>query len=164
MPPTELRAERAGRLRLRGRWQEFQRLLRVASFDRGGVTVDQPQRAPEGTPLLARSVIQPDGDVLFFVREEELAADAAHVQAHVSTVLQWYQDAAGSLRTIGASLLVVRWTGAGALAVSSGSWTAAWPGGWSAAFAVVVAGVALPVLRWLTGLVVRRALTARLFS
>lgn len=153
---------RAARLRLRGRWQEFRR-LRVASFDRGGVTLDQPLHAPEGTPLLARSVIQPDGDVLFFVNEES-ADDAAGVQAHVNRVLQWYQDAAGSLRTIGASLLAVRWTGAGVLAVSSGSWTAAWPGGWSAAFAVLVAGVALPVLRWLTGLVLRRALTARMFS
>ena len=137
--------------------------MRIASYDRGGVTVDEPPRAPEGTPLLARSVIQPDGDVLFFVSEES-AADAAHVQAHVSTVLQWYQDVAGSLRTIGASLLAVRWTGAGALAISSGSWTAAWTGWWSAAFAVLVAGVALPVLRWLTGLLVQRALTARLFS
>lgn len=155
-------AERAARLRVRGRWEEFRR-LRIASYDRGGVTVDQPPRAPEGTPLLARSVIQPDGDVLFFV-SEEVAADAARAQAHVSTVLQWYQDAAGSLRTIGASLLAVRWTGAGALAISSGSWTAAWTGWWSTAFALLIAGVALPVLRWLTGLLVRRALTARLFS
>lgn len=153
---------RAAGLRIRGRWQEIRR-LRVASYDRGGVTVDEPPRAPEGVPLLARSVIQPDGDVLFFV-SEELAADAARAQAHVSTVLQWYQDAAGSLRTIGASLLAVRWTGAGALAISSGTWTAAWTAWWSTAFAVLVAGVALPVLRWLTGLLLRRTLTARLLS
>ena len=126
--------------------------------------MDQPQRASEGTPLLARSVIQPDGDVLFFVREEELTGDAAGVQAHVSTVLQWYQDAAGSLRTLGASLLAVRWSIAVVLAVSSGAWTAAWSAWWSTAFAVLVAGVALPVLRWFTGLFVRRILTARLYS
>ena len=147
-------------MRLRGRWEEFRR-LGVASIDRGGVTLDRPQRAPEGTPLLARSVIQPDGDVLFFVREEEAAAD---VHAHVSTVLQWYQDAAGSLRTIVAALLLVRWTGAGALAISSGALTAAWSAWWSTAFALVVAGVAVPVLRWVIGLGVRRFLTARLFS
>ena len=138
--------------------------MRVASFDRGGVTVDQPQRASEGTPLLARSVIQPDGDVLFFVREDELAADAAGVHAHVGTVLQWYQDAAGCLRTLGASLLAVRWTLAAGLAVTSSAFTAAWSAWWSTVFAVFVAGVALPVLRWFTGQVVRRVLTARLFS
>lgn len=101
--------------KIRADWNDF-RATAVALLVDGGATIE----SPEGEPPRARTVIQPDGDALWFVTEDA-ADDRALLDAHTSLVAGWYERSgaavtavqrivAGFQRAV-AGLLAVIWTG-----------------------------------------------------
>jgi hypothetical protein len=143
---------------LRRRWDEF-RVLRAELFDTGGATIDWPRDVSEGSPLLARTVVQPDGDVLWVVHED-FVTDAGMLRSHSESVAGWYESASDTvtalrlyLRTLltGASVMASAVAGIG----SFQEW-----GWWAAAVALALVLVLEPIGRAVIGRLMRRGMTA----
>lgn len=86
---------------LRDTWREFGRIRREL-LDDGGVTVDSSDAdADETAPsaVYARTVIQPDGDALWFVRTDA-AGDDDRLHAHVARVAEAYHARGAVVATL----------------------------------------------------------------
>ena len=70
---------------IRTRWQEIQQLRREL-FSEGGVVITVPPDAADGAPLAARTVVQPDGDVVCFVSEAALHAGSSALGVQMRAV------------------------------------------------------------------------------
>jgi hypothetical protein len=145
------------RARVRSAWTDF-RETAVALIVDGGATIETPGERP----ISARTVIQPDGDAMWFVRED-VADDPEHLDAHAAHVAAWYrrsglavgvvQQVVAALQRVATTFLAVIWA---ALTVLSGI---AW-GWWALAVAViaaVVGGLLLLVARAGLGRWIRKA-------
>ncbi len=138
------------------RWRAW-RTLAVELFGAGGATIDTPP-AQEDEPILARTVIQPDGDVLVFV-DEDRATDAELLGAHTRQVGEWYQRSHATVRQ---AVVVVR-----TLALAFGGGVAA-ACGWvtgdlvNRAVGAMVFGALLPLGGWACGLVASALLRHRI--
>ena len=128
---------RATWTKIRADWTDF-RETAVALLVDGGTTIESPADGP----VFARTVIQPDGDALWFV-SEEAADDQALLEAHTSRVAGWCERSGAAVATMRqivaafqravATLLAVVWTGV--TAASGFAW------GWWALAAGVVAAI-----------------------
>jgi hypothetical protein len=70
-------------------------------FESGGATIESPAGQANGSPLDARTVIQPDGDVVHFMGDRCLRNEGIRT-AHVDKVAAWYATSAtavGSIRS-----------------------------------------------------------------
>jgi hypothetical protein len=65
--------------------------LRADLFEAGGVTIDTPEPQTEDSLLAARTIIQPDGDIICLVADETTLDDDA-VAAHTTRVAAWFQE------------------------------------------------------------------------
>ena len=90
-------------------------------FQAGGAVIETPAGRTDGEPVSARTVIQPDGDVLHFVDRHELG-NGPLLAAHAEVVDAWYRrasDAFGAVQsllgTAGRALAVAVGVVAGAL-------------------------------------------------
>ena len=153
--------ERLARFRpgeIRRRWAEFARLRR-ALFDEGGAAIESPGDT-HGRPgaLDARTVVQPDGDVLWFV-DEVIARDARALRAHAESVARWYEESGRTTAALRAQLNILRAAASGlaaalvALASPVDLWSL-----WTPAVALV----AQPLVQEVTGRVLRRGMAALL--
>jgi hypothetical protein len=143
---------------LRRRWGEFQ-ALRTDLFDAGGVTIDSPPNQVNGSPIHARTVVQPDGDVVWMV-DERVVADLAQLRAHTESVIRWYESASDTVTTLGLYLRTVLTGLSASLGVIVGIGSMAqwdWRGG---AVALVVALVAEPIGRWVIGRLMRKGMSS----
>jgi hypothetical protein len=69
-------------------------------FEAGGAVIESPAGQPVGATVAARTVIQPDGDVLHFVHD---GRDAVTISAHLELVAAWYRrvsDAFGAVQAL----------------------------------------------------------------
>jgi hypothetical protein len=86
---------------LRDTWREFER-IREELLEDGGITVESPGRAgghEPPLPVFARTVIQPDGDALWFVRTD-VAGDRDLLDQHASRVAAVYQRRGAVVATL----------------------------------------------------------------
>jgi hypothetical protein len=123
---------------IRADWNDFRETV-VALLIDGGATIE----SPDGGPPAARTVIQPDGDAMWFV-SADAANDRALLDAHTSRVAAWYersgtavaavQQIAAAFQRAAAGLLAV--LGAVLAIVKSSEWSW-WALGAGAAMAVV---------------------------
>jgi len=67
------------------------RRLRAELFESGGVTIDTPHPEAGPSALVARTVVQPDGDIICLVGDEASLGDDV-VAAHTARVAAWFQD------------------------------------------------------------------------
>jgi hypothetical protein len=82
-------------------WREFAR-IREELLDDGGITVESPGEVGEHEPPLpvfARTVIQPDGDALWFVRTDA-ASDSDLLEQHASRVAAVYERRGAVVATL----------------------------------------------------------------
>lgn len=140
----------------RRQWSSWHTLVRDL-FAAGGVTITTPP-AEGNEPIYAKTVIQPDGDVLVLVHGAHVT-DADVLATHQQRVSQWYVQARTTVHQVVATLRVMVWTVSVAAAATFDSITAAavrWQVG------LLVAGVFLPVARWLLGRLAKNLLKARI--
>jgi hypothetical protein len=81
-------------------WSEVRRLVKEM-FEHGGATIESPADQADGSLVDARTVIQPDGDVVHFVGDGCLRNEGIRT-AHVEKVAAWYASSAtafGSIRS-----------------------------------------------------------------
>ena len=143
---------------LRRRWAEFHRLRR-ALFEEGGAVIESPGDAHGRAGALdARTVVQADGDVLWFVHEDA-AGDAAAMAAHAERVGRWYAESGRTMAGLRAQLGVLRATASG---VSVGLVALLTPVDLWSLWSPAVALVAQPLAREATGRLLRRGMTALL--
>lgn len=142
---------------VRRRWADFQK-LRNNLFDQGGLTIESPSGQCQGEPLHARTVIQPDGDVLWFVHEES-EAHAALLRAHCDKVADWYRQANTTLSNLSACLKMLRATAAtiayGCTAAGLWSW-------WGLTAAVIAPVLVQLIARAVLGRLLRKGMAATL--
>jgi hypothetical protein len=70
-------------------------------FTSGGVAIESPADQPSGSLVDARTIIQPDGDVVHFLGDGCLRTEALRT-AHLDRVAAWYRSSAtavGSIRS-----------------------------------------------------------------
>jgi hypothetical protein len=71
-------------------------------FQAGGAVIETPAGRTDGEPVSARTVIQPDGDVLHFIDRRELG-NGPLLAAHAEVVDAWYRrasDAFGAVQSM----------------------------------------------------------------
>jgi hypothetical protein len=71
-------------------------------FQAGGVVIETPAGRTDGEPVSARTVIQPDGDVLHFIDRHDLG-NGPLLAAHAEVVDAWYRrssDAFGAVQSM----------------------------------------------------------------
>ena len=144
------------------RWVAF-RHLRNDLFGAGGAAIESPDpdRGTATTPRLvdARTVVQADGDVLWFIRTEAME-DPSVLTTHVQKVADWYAHSARTVNALGVYLRALRVTasfviGFLAAVTSAGGWR------WWIPVATVVAGTVLqPVIHAVIGWLLRRSMGA----
>lgn len=82
------------------------RRLKADLLSAGGVTIDTPVPPPEAAdafPVAARTVVQPDGDLLFFVGDAYFV-DPDVRQLHAARVSAWFTDLERRVRATGVAL------------------------------------------------------------
>jgi hypothetical protein len=102
--------------RIRADWSRFRENI-LPLFADGGATIE----SSAGDPPYARTIIQPDGDVLWFV-SAGAADDEEALEAHSALVTGWYDGTAAASATVRQIVAAFQRAIAGALAVL---WTAA---------------------------------------
>lgn len=146
-------------------WRSWHGLARDL-FGYGGVTIDTPPAEGDEeklakTAVQARTVIQPDGDVLVLVRvdDDDRLPDGPVLAAHQQRVGEWYEQgreivgqAVVTLRVLIGTLSLVAATTLGSFTWSMVSWQAG----------LVVLGAAVPLGRWLLGRLARGLLQGRI--
>lgn len=98
-------------------FKEIQR-LKADLLSAGGATIDTPPPpagAGDGFPVAARTVVQPDGDFLFFVGDSYLV-DPDVRQLHAERVSAWFGELE---RRVTASAVALRRAALGLMAVVS---------------------------------------------
>ena len=80
--------------KIRADWKDF-RETAVALILDGGTTIES---SADGS-VSARTVIQPDGDAMWFI-SEAAADDQALLDAHTSRVTGWYERSGGAVRAV----------------------------------------------------------------
>ncbi|HEX2041916.1 MAG TPA: hypothetical protein VHF24_04695 [Acidimicrobiales bacterium] len=108
-------ARLGGPRRIAALFGEIQR-LKADLLTAGGATIDTPDppaAAGDAFPVAARTVVQPDGDFLFFVGDSYLA-DAGIRQLHADRVSAWFGDLE---RRVGAAAATLRRAALGLTAV-----------------------------------------------
>ncbi len=98
-------------IQIRADWTRFRETV-LPLFAEGGATIESPA---DGPPY-ARTVIQPDGDVLWFVAEGA-ADDEVALEAHSALVTDWYDGTAAASATVRQIVAAFQRSIAGALAV-----------------------------------------------
>jgi hypothetical protein len=122
-------------------------------FVEGGATIDTPSGADDHTPVLVRTVIQPDGDVVCMVADAgRYATDPALRAEHREAVRAWCERFEGVVRT--SAWWLERGVAAGVGLAAVGFAVAAWGFVVGAAVIVVEAagGWINRVASWLTRL------------
>ncbi|MDX2378853.1 MAG: hypothetical protein QNM02_03745 [Acidimicrobiia bacterium] len=140
------------RSRIRADWVNFKSEV-LPLFTEGGVTVE----SANGTSPYARTVIQSDGDALWFVSDTAVDDDAL-LAAHVKSVGEWYEVAHSSMRAPQQLIAALRSVLLSALgffgliatvsSIVQGNWQALLVAG---VMLVVVGGAVLLVLRFWLG-------------
>jgi hypothetical protein len=146
---------------IRTRWQEIQQLRREL-FSEGGVVITVPPDAADGAPLAARTVVQPDGDVVCFVSEAALHAGSSALGVQMRAVHEWYRKGTATVTALGFYLRALHGALTAVLAVGSGTASVPSFGWWSWGIGVLVTGLVLPLAREVTGRLLRRKLVGRL--
>ena len=120
-------------------WAIVRRLVKEM-FDAGGVAIESPADQPSGAAVDARTIIQPDGDVVHFVGAGCLRNEAIRT-AHVDRVAAWYATSATAVGSIRSAWRAVGALVSGALGLLLGLFSMqAWGG-----LAGIVALVAVPM-------------------
>jgi hypothetical protein len=94
---------------MRDTWREFARIRREL-LDDGGITVDSPVATAgdeDPPPPYARTVIQPDGDALWYVRTD-VTSDDDLLAAHVARVAEAYTARGAVVATLQRYLVAVQ--------------------------------------------------------
>lgn len=121
------------------------RRLRAELFEAGGVTIDTPGAQAGASALVARTVIQPDGDIICLVGDEA-SFDRAAVAAHSAQVAAWFQDFATTTHTAAATLQRGGLALCGFLSAAA-SVVAGWSNPISGGAVLIVAPVVLATIR-----------------
>jgi len=119
----------------------------------GGATIDTPPAA-EDDPISARTVIQPDGDVIVIVDPQALLDDQL-VEEHLRRVADWYGRGRGAVHDGLAALRALIAAVSGTLGMSSGWYAFRREGGLSGGLLGVVVFAVLPLfVGWLLGRII----------
>ena len=79
-------------------WGVVRRLVQEM-FNSGGVTIESPADQPSGSLVDARTIIQPDGDVVHLLGDGCLRNEALR-RAHLDRVDAWYRSSATAVGAI----------------------------------------------------------------
>jgi hypothetical protein len=123
----------------------------VALFSRGGATIESP---PDGDDPYARTVVQPDGDALWFIRDDALT-DRGLLDQHAARVADWYDSTGSAIASARAYLTRLQQAAAALLGILSAAGTVGRLGWWGIALAAGVAAVAPRLVRSVVGRLVR---------
>jgi hypothetical protein len=78
--------------------------LKQELFDNGGATIETPPDRRSDEPIVARTVVQPDGDVLSIVVETGYLDDDDARAIHDEAVASWMAEFADTIATLRAAL------------------------------------------------------------
>ena len=81
--------------------QQWRVVKRLAGemFTAGGVAIESPADQPSGSLVDARTIIQPDGDVVHFLGARCLRDEAIR-RAHLDKVETWYRTSAAAVGSV----------------------------------------------------------------
>ena len=136
-------------------WRVVKQLAREM-FRAGGVAIESPADQPSGSPVDARTIIQPDGDVVHFLGARCLR-DQAIRRAHLDKVESWYSSSATAVGSVRSAWRAAVALVSGALGLLLGLFSMQVWGGyaWLLVLAIVPMGASLG-LRSLLPRVLRR--------
>jgi hypothetical protein len=131
-------------------------------FNTGGVAIESPADQPTGSLVDARTIIQPDGDVVHFLGDGCLRNEALRT-AHLDRVAAWYRSSATAVGSIRSAWRAIAALVSGALGLLLGVASAVLWGGyvWIAILIVVPMALSL-TLRSLLPRLLRKVIGPRL--
>jgi hypothetical protein len=131
-------------------------------FNTGGVAIESPADQPTGSLVDARTIIQPDGDVVHFLGDGCLRNEALRT-AHLDRVAAWYRSSATAVGSIRSAWRAIAGLVSGALGLLLGVASAVLWGGyvWIAILIVVPMALSL-TLRSLLPRLLRKVIGPRL--
>lgn len=128
-------------------WKDW-RDVAVEFLGEGGAMITTPPVDHENQPVLARTIVQPDGDVLVIVDRAALI-DASVLTAHQHRVDEWYRRRTVVVRQAAIAFKALAIAIGAVMALPAG-WVTGQRLGWALA-PVVISGLSWPIgrlLRW----------------